>query len=73
MRWKLRHYQKLRREDVGMNISGMNGKFFEVFNVSAEHFGDAPLRGEGKVTCRSRRAAMSDERGVTMKIAFVQP
>lgn len=54
-----------------MNISGMNGKFF-FLGVSGV-FGDAPLRGEGKVTCRSRRAAVSDERGVTMKIAFVQP
>ncbi len=56
----------------------MNGKFFcvylEVLNVSGEHGGDAHHRQvKRKVTCGSRRAAMSDERGVTMKIAFVQP
>lgn len=46
---------------------------FDVFDVPGERGGDAPRRGERKVTCRSRRAAASDERGVTMKIAFVQP
>lgn len=34
---------------------------------------DVPHKGGRKVTCGSRQAAMSDERGVTMKIAFVQP
>lgn len=29
---------------------------------------DGLCRGEGKATCRSRRAAMSDERGVTGKL-----
>ena len=46
---------------------------FEVFNLSGEYSEGAPRRGERKVTCGSRRAAVSDERGVTMKIAFVQP
>lgn len=34
---------------------------------------DAPHTGGRKVTCGFRRAALSDERGATMKIAFVQP
>lgn len=34
---------------------------------------DVPHQGGRKVTCGPRQAAMSDERGVTMKIAFVQP
>lgn len=34
---------------------------------------DALHTGGRKVTCGFRRAALSDERGATMKIAFVQP